>query len=314
MIRRNLGQSTLFVSKVGLGCNNFGWRIDQERATEVVQAALDADITLFDTADVYGRGASEEMLARALGSSRSAVVIATKFGHASMSMEYDEDLGPKGGRRYIRHAVEQSLRRLGTDYIDLYQMHTPDPSTPIQETLTVLHELVVEGKVRYLGQSNFPAALVEEAGLAAKDLSLTPFISAQEHWSLLERGIEDEVLPAVRTYGLGVLPYFPLAHGLLTGKVRGGIAPTGSRLADRPTPIPDEQLAVVDDLNTFAQSIGRTILDVAIGVLAATRPVSSVIAGATSAEQVRSNAAAGSWSPTAEEQEIVWSLTERLRH
>ena len=230
---RPLGQSGLLVSVVGLGCNNFGSRLDVDGARAVVDAAIDAGITLFDTSDTYGGGGgSERALGEILGSRRDQVVLATKFGGVA-DMGYGPAAGAKGGRAYIRRAVTESLRRLRTDYIDLYQLHVPDPVTPVEETLAALHELVAEGKVRYIGHSNFSGwQLADAAHLAARH-GHTPFISAQNHWSLLERQAEADVVPAARHFGLGVLPYFPLANGLLTGKVRRGQAvPEGTRLAE----------------------------------------------------------------------------------
>ena len=218
---RTLGDSGLLVSVVGLGCNNFGGRIDLQRTRAVVDAAIDAGITLFDTAEMYGKdGGSELALGEVLAGRRDKVVLATKFGHQKVDMGYGPAAGAKGGRGYIRLAVEKSLWRLRTDYIDLYQLHTPDPLTPIEETIAALDELVAEGKVRYIGHSNLSGWQLADA--AHKSAARTPFISAQNHWSLLDRGVEAEVVPAAAAFGLGVLPYFPLANGMLTGKVRRG--------------------------------------------------------------------------------------------
>jgi aryl-alcohol dehydrogenase-like predicted oxidoreductase len=299
---RSLGNSGLVVSVVGLGCNNFGRRLDTDATRAVVVAAIDAGITLLDTAESYGgAGQSEEILGEVLAGRRDQVVLATKFG-GNGDMGYGPAAGAKGGRNYIVRAVEQSLRRLRTDYIDLYQLHTPDPVTPIEETLTALGELVAQGKVRYIGHSNFSGWQLAEAAGAARELRTAGFISAQNRWSLLERGSEAEVVPAALHYGLGVLPYFPLANGLLTGKVRRGQAPPeGSRLASRRDYITDRKLDEVEALIGWAEQRGVTILDVAIGGLAAQPGCSSVIAGATSPEQVKANAAAGSWIPSADE-------------
>jgi aryl-alcohol dehydrogenase-like predicted oxidoreductase len=299
---RSLGNSGLVVSVVGLGCNNFGRRLDTDATRAVVVAAIDAGITLLDTAESYGgAGQSEEILGEVLAGRRDQVVLATKFG-GNADMGYGPAAGAKGGRSYIVRAVEQSLRRLRTDYIDLYQLHTPDPATPIEETLTALGELVAQGKVRYIGHSNFSGWQLAEAAGAARELRTAGFISAQNRWSLLERGSEAEVVPAAVHYGLGVLPYFPLANGLLTGKVRRGQAPPeGSRLASRRDYITDRKLDEVEALIGWAEQRGVTILDVAIGGLAAQPGCSSVIAGATSPEQVKANAAAGSWIPSADE-------------
>jgi aryl-alcohol dehydrogenase-like predicted oxidoreductase len=298
-----LGESGLVVSAAGLGCNNFGGRIDVDASRAVVDAAIEAGITLLDTSDTYGQnGGSERALGEILSGRRDKVVLATKFGHQKADMGYGPAAGAKGGRAYIRRAVTESLRRLRTDYIDLYQLHTPDPVTPIEETIAALHELVTEGKVRYLGHSNFSGwQLADAAHLAARN-GQTPFISAQNHWSLLERGTEAEVVQAAVHFGVGVLPYFPLANGLLTGKVRQGQAiPSGTRLAGREGYVTADKLAKVEKLIGWAQDHGVTILDVAIGALAAQPGCSSVIAGATSPEQVKANAAAAEWVPTAAE-------------
>ena len=300
---RSLGNSGLVVSVVGLGCNNFGRRLDTDATRAVVDAAVEAGITLLDTADSYGgAGRSEEILGEVLAGRRDQVVLATKFGHRNVDMGYGPAAGAKGGRSYIMRAVEHSLRRLRTDYIDLYQLHTPDPATPIEETLAALGELVTQGKVRYIGHSNFAGWRLAEAASVARELGTVPFISAQNHWSLLERGIEAEVVPAAVHYGLGVLPYFPLANGLLTGKVRRGQEPPeGSRLASRRDYITDQKLDKVEALIGWANEHRLTVLDVAIGGLAARPGCSSVIAGATSSEQVKANAEAATWLPSAEE-------------
>ena len=300
---RSLGTSGLVVSVVGLGGNNFGRRLDADATRAVVDAAIEAGITLLDTADTYGgAGRSEEILGQVLAGRRDQVVLATKFGHRNADMGYGPAAGAKGGRGYLMRAVEHSMRRLRTDYIDLYQIHTPDPATPIDETLTALGDLVARGMVRYIGHSNFSGWQLAEAAGAARQLGSVGFVSAQNHWSLLERGAEAEVVPAARHYGLGVLPYFPLANGLLTGKVRRGQPPPpGSRLAGRPDYITDQKLDRVEALIEWAQQRGVTVLDVAIGGLAAQPGCSSVIAGATSPEQVKANAEAGSWIPSAGE-------------
>ncbi len=299
---RPMGNSGLVVSAAGLGCNNFGRRLDLDATRGVVNAAIDAGITLLDTADTYGGGRSEEMLGEVLTGRRDQVVLATKFGSQDVDMGYGAAAGAKGGRGYIMRAVEQSLRRLRTDYIDLYQIHTPDPVTPIGETLTALGDLVAQGKVRYLGHSNFSGWQIAEAAAVARELGTTGFVSAQNHWSLLERAAEAEVVPAARHFGLGVLPYFPLANGLLTGKVRRGVPPPeGSRLAGRTDYITDQKLDTVEVLIGWARQHGVTVLEVAIGGLAAQPGCSSVIAGATSPEQVKANAEAASWTPSADE-------------
>jgi aryl-alcohol dehydrogenase-like predicted oxidoreductase len=297
---RSLGRSGLVVSVAGLGCNNFGRRLDVGATRAVVDAAREAGITLLDTAESYGGGGrSEELLGEVLAGRRDQVVLATKFGHYAADLGYGPAAGAKGGRAYIRRAVEQSLRRLRTDYIDLYQVHTPDPQTPIAETIAALGELVAEGKVRYIGHSNFSGWQLAEAAAVARDLGAEAFISAQNHWSLLERGAEAEVVPAALHFGLGVLPYFPLAYGLLTGKVRHGQEPPeGSRLAGRRDYITDAKLDTVEALIAWAAERGLTVLDVAIGGLAALPGCSSVIAGATSPQQVTANAGAASWIPS----------------
>ena len=298
---RTLGDSGLLVSVVGLGCNNFGGRIDLQRTRAVVDAAIDAGITLFDTAEMYGKdGGSELALGEVLAGRRDKVVLATKFGHQKVDMGYGPAAGAKGGRGYIRLAVEKSLRRLGTDYIDLYQLHTPDPLTPIEETIAALDELVAEGKVRYIGHSNLSGWQLADA--AHKSAARTPFISAQNQWSLLDRGVEAEVVPAAAAFGLGVLPYFPLANGMLTGKVRRGRQlPAGSRIASRSHLVTDEKLDTVEALIEWGAERGVSLLEIAIGGLAAQPGCASVIAGATSAEQIIANAAAGEWEPAKEE-------------
>ena len=298
---RPLGDSGLMVSVTGLGCNNFGRRLDLDGTRAVVDSALEAGITLLDTADMYGgEGRSEELLGEVLTGRRDQVVLATKFGHQAVDMGYGPAAGAKGSRAYIRRAVERSLRRLRTDYLDLYQIHTPDPVTPVAETMAALTELVAEGKVRYLGNSNFAGWQIADAAHVARATGAVPFVSAQNHWSLLERGAEAEVVPAARHFGLGVLPYFPLANGLLTGKVRRGQAPPpGSRLAGRPGYLTESKLDRVEALITWAAGRGLTILEVAIGALAAQPGCASVIAGAMSPEQVKANVAAGEWIPSA---------------
>jgi aryl-alcohol dehydrogenase-like predicted oxidoreductase len=297
---RTLGDSGLLVSVVGLGCNNFGGRLDITRTRAVVDAALDEGITLLDTAESYGgQGASEIALGEVLQGRRDKVVLATKFGGADMG--YGPAAGAKGSRGYIKVAVEKSLTRLKTDYIDLYQLHTPDPVTPIDETIAALDDLVTEGKVRYVGHSNLAGWQIADAAHAAASTGRAPFISAQNHWSLLERGAEREVVPAARHFGVGLLPFFPLANGLLTGKVRKGQGiPANSRLAEprRAGYVTDAKLDKVEALIAWGQEQGVSILEIAVGGLAAQPGCSSVIAGATSPEQVKANAAAGEWEPT----------------
>ncbi|MGW7684798.1 aldo/keto reductase [Kribbella sp. NPDC054772] len=308
---RQLGDSGLTVSVVGLGCNNFGRRLDADRTDAVVNAAVDAGITLFDTADIYRgeHGFSEELLGKALGSRRDEVVIATKFG-GDMGGVNGPDWGVRGSRRYIRKAVESSLQRLGTDWIDLYQLHFPDPVTPIGETLAALSELVAEGKVRYVGSSQFAAWQLVDADWTARTDGLERFISAQNRYSLLDREVEDELVPACEHLGLGILPFFPLSSGLLTGKYkRGEAAPDGTRLAARPEALANADFDKIEALDTFAAERDLTLIDVAIGGLAAQPAVASVIAGATSPEQIAQNVAAGTWQPTVADLATLDELT-----
>ncbi|HET8717559.1 MAG TPA: aldo/keto reductase [Nocardioidaceae bacterium] len=299
MTYRPLGSSGLMVSAVGLGCNAFGTRIDAAQTQQVVDAALDAGITLFDTADSYGRGASEELLGKALGSRRDEIVLATKFG-MDMGGANGPDWGARASRRYVRTAVEASLRRLGTDHIDLYQLHQPDLVTPIEETLSALDDLVREGKVGYLGCSNFAAWEVVDAHWTATTAGVQPFITAQNEYSLYNRSAEEELVPACARLGMSILPYFPLAFGLLTGKYRRGeAAPSGSRLEAQSSRLESADFDRIEALEAFAAERDRTLLDVAIGGLAAQPGVGSVIAGATKPEQVVGNARAGSWQPSA---------------
>jgi aryl-alcohol dehydrogenase-like predicted oxidoreductase len=294
MRTRRLGLSDLDVPVVGLGCNNFGGRIDEAASRAVIDAALDAGVTFFDTADVYGnRGGSEEIIGRALEGRRDEVILATKFGH---------DLGDgetrRGSREYIRGAIEASLRRLRTDRVDLYQYHRPDGVTPLEETLGALQELVEEGKVRAIGSSNFTAAMVEEAHGIASERGWTPFATEQSQYSWLRRDAEDELLPTCARLGVGFIPYFPLASGLLTGKYRKGEAPPeGTRLHGRE--IEDADLDRVERLRAYAEARGISLLDVAVGGLLAQPGVACVITGATKPEQIRANAAAGDWEPSA---------------
>jgi 1-deoxyxylulose-5-phosphate synthase len=305
--QRRLGRSGLVVSAVGLGCNNLGRpgaaTESQEGTDRVVGAARDAGITFFDVADIYGAtpGLAEERLGKALGARRSEVVVATKFG-MDMRGYNGPDFGARGSRRYIRTAVECSLRRLGTDWIDLFQFHTPDPETPIEETLSALDDLVREGKVRYVGHSNLSGWQIADAEHVARSLGVERFVSAQNHYNLTDRRAELEVLPAARAFGLGVLPYFPLANGLLTGKYASGEAPPGTRLSvTRKHLLEDAVSPTLKAYSDFARERGVSEVTVAIGWLLAQEPVSSVIAGATSTEQVAANAASGSWVPTPED-------------
>ena len=303
---RRLGRSGLAVSVVGIGCNNFGRKIGEAETKAVVDAAIDAGINLFDTADIYGtpHGSSELLLGKALrGHKRDDVVIATKFG-MDMGGANGVDHAARGSRRYVVRAVEASLKRLATDYIDLYQLHTPDAETPIDETLSALDDLVRAGKVRYLGSSNFSGWQIANADWTARHDGRTPFISAQNEYNWLKRGVEADVLGACEHFGVGLLPFFPLASGLLTGKYsRSAAAPEGSRLAQpgyaaRFAAAPWD---AIDAIEAYAAARGRTMLEVAIGGLAAVPAVTSVIAGATTPDQVAANVAAVQWIPTAED-------------
>ena len=303
MTYRPLGDSGLMVSTVGLGTNAFGTRIDARQTQSVVDAALDVGVTLFDTSDTYGLGASEELLGKSLGRRRDDVVLATKFG-MDMQGANGPDWGARASRRYVRRAVEASLRRLGTDHIDLYQLHQPDLETPVEETMHALSELVVEGKVRYLGCSNFAAWEVVDAHWTATTAGVQPFVSAQNEYSLYNRAAEEELVPALQRTGMSLLAYFPLAYGLLTGKYRRGErAPEGSRLSadSQAHRLADADWDRVEALHGFAEQRGIGILDVAIGGLAAQPTVGSVIAGATRPEQVRANVRAGLWQPAADD-------------
>jgi aryl-alcohol dehydrogenase-like predicted oxidoreductase len=300
---RRLGDSGLKVSVIGLGCNNFGMRIDQAATDAVIDAAIEQGVTFFDTADVYGgRGKSEEMMGQSLKGKRHQVVLATKF-----AMPMGEGPDKKGGsRRYIMQAVEASLKRLQTDYIDLYQMHAPDPDTPIEETLSALDDLVTQGKVRYIGNSNFTGWMIADADWTARTGRLTRFVSAQNNYSLLERRVEQEVTPACERFGLGLLPYFPLASGLLTGKYQRGEAPAeGTRLAAwgarGAQALSDKNFDKVEALTGWAAERGHGLLDLAFAWLLGNPVVSSVIAGATKPEQVAANAATAAWKLTPDE-------------
>jgi aryl-alcohol dehydrogenase-like predicted oxidoreductase len=295
MRTRTLGEGGPEVSVVGLGTNNFGPRIDYGAARAVVDAAVAAGVTLLDTADIYGQGTSEEFIGRALEGRRDGVVVATKFGKP---MDDAPDL-PRGSREYIRWAVEGSLRRLRTDVIDVYQMHEPDERTPIEETLGALAELVHEGKVRHIGSSNFSAAQIDEADATARAAGLTRFVAAQNHYSLVEREVEDKILPTCERLGIGMLPYFPLASGLLTGKYRRGEQATEGRLAGRE--VPAERWDRLERLQAYAGERGVSLLELAVGGLLTMPAVTSVIAGATKPEQVRANVEAGAWEPSAED-------------
>jgi aryl-alcohol dehydrogenase-like predicted oxidoreductase len=310
---RTLGKSGLQVSLVGLGCNNFGMKLDREATRKVVDAAIEHGITLFDTADIYGnRGGSENFLGEVLGGRRKAIVLATKFG-----MQMDKAGTLKGGsRRYIMAAAEDSLRRLKTDWLDLYQIHQPDPLTPIEETLRALDDLVHQGKVRYLGCSNLPAWQVVAAHWTSKLHNLNSFISCQDEYSLLVRDPDRELIPAMQAYGLGLLPYFPLASGMLTGKYhRNAALPAGTRfalmesLANRY--MNEANWTIVEALEKFANSRSHSILELAFSWLAARSPVASVIAGATTPEQVAQNVKAAEWKLLPEDLAEVERITRK---
>jgi len=310
---KNLGRSGLQVSAVGLGCNNFGMRIDLEQTKAVVGKALEVGINLFDTADIYGgRGKSEEFLGAALKGNRRNAVIATKF----TGPMGEGPLWSGGSRRYIFEAVDDSLRRLGTDYIDLYQVHFPDAKTPIEETMRALDDVVRAGKVRYIGCSNFTGWQVVEAQWIAREGHLSPFVSAQNQYNLLDRRVERELMPACAKYGLGILPYFPLASGFLSGKYKHGEAPPeGTRLAAwgprGQAMLSDQNFDVLGRLEAFASARGHAMIDLAIGWLASHETVPCVISGATKPEQVEENARAAEWKLTAEEMAEVDGITRR---
>lgn len=310
---RKLGNSGLKVSVVGLGCMNFGAMNDAAESAAIVHRALDLGVNLFDTADVYGdRGKSEQYLGKALGKRRQEVVIATKFAGPMSSERFDMQ---GGSRRYIMQAVEASLTRLGTDYIDLYQMHRYDGDTPIEETVRALDDLVRHGKVRYVGCSNFAAWQIADAIWTAKAANLTSFISVQNRYSLLNRDIEKEVVPVCGTFGLGILPYFPLESGLLTGKYRKGEAfPEGTRLAQwsgfmSSAFASDENFAKVDALQALCTRHEHSLLDMAMGWLASRPTVASVIAGVTTTGQLEQNVTAGAWRPGEEERASIDEIT-----
>lgn len=310
---RNLGGSGLRVSAVGLGCNNFGQRTDLETSRKVIHKAIDLGITLFDTADIYaGRGGSETVLGEVLGHRRKDIVLATKYAKAM------SDDGTKQGasRRYIMTAVEDSLRRLKTDYIDLYQQHDFDPLTPIEETLRALEDLIRQGKVRYIGCSNFPAWRVAEAQFTARGINTHAFVSCQDEYSLIVRDNEKDLFPAAQAYNLGILPFFPLASGLLTGKYkRGAAAPADTRfakmqyLSDRY--MTEANFDLVQKLQDFVKARGRTMLELAFSWLAARPQVSSVIAGATGVEQIEQNVKAIGWKLTADEMAEIDAITKK---
>jgi aryl-alcohol dehydrogenase-like predicted oxidoreductase len=291
---RPLGASGLQTSVVGLGCNNFGRRADLDATRAVVDAALEEGVTFCDTADIYGRGQSEEYLGDVLQGRRDEVVLATKFG-----MDMGDGRGPRGSREYVLHCIDASLKRLQTDTIDYYWYHQPDGVTPIRETLEVLHELVQAGKVRAIGAYNIDPDQLRYPAAVAQEHGLTPFTAVQNEYSLLKRGAERDVLPVCAELSIGFVPFFPLASGLLTGKYRRGeTAPSGTRLSGRDQIASPEEFDLLEALQAFADERGVPMTDVAIGALLVHDVVSSVIAGATKPEQVRANAAAGRWSPT----------------
>ena len=312
MRQRPFGTTGLQVSAVGLGCNNFGIRLDAAATREVVHAALDAGVTLFDTADIYGnRGDSERLLGKALGARRMDIVLVSKFG---LPLEGSgRRLG--GSRRYVRQALEASLKRLKTEWIDVYYIHRPDPATPIEETLSVLDELVRQGKVRHTGCSNFSPEQIRAAQATARDKGLTPFAATEDQYNLLSREIERELLPAIEAEKLALLPYFPLASGMLTGKYRlGRPMPQGTRLSNQRYSdrfVNDANFRVVERLEQFCAARGRTLLALAFGWLLAKPAVASVIAGASTAEQLRQNANAAGWDLAADEIAEVDRLTDR---
>lgn len=317
MDSRSLGKTGPKVSVVGIGCNNFGGRLDLEATRKVVHKALDLGVTLFDTADVYGGygygnyGGSETQLGQILGPRRKDIVLASKFGMAMNAAGTMKGASPA----YIRSAIEASLKRLRTDWIDLYQIHRPDPQTPIEDTLGTLDALVKEGKVRQIGCSCFSSAQIDAAQAAAARLGLTPLATSQDEYSLLSRAIERDPMPAIRRHGLGLLPYYPLANGLLTGKYkRNAPAPAGSRLAAGGrggSELNDANWAIVEKLERFCAARGKTLLQLAFGWLLAHDAVPSVIAGATKPEQVEQNVASSSWTLSAEEKAEVDRLTRR---
>lgn len=306
---RQLGNSGLTVSVVGLGCNNFGVRCDFDQSEAVINSAIDNGITFFDTADIYGgRGGSETFMGKILRGRRDQIILASKFG-----MDMGTGYPARGSRKYIRSAIEASLHRLQTDYLDLYQFHQPDPLTPIEETLAALDELVKEGKVRYVGCSNFSGWQIAEAEMLSRLNHTERFISAQNHYSLIEFGVEKEVIPACVNFGLGMLPYYPLASGLLTGKFRRGEEPPeGTRLAGRREELEKANWYVIEELSDFAKAHGGSILDLAISALASKPAVSSVIAGATRPEQVVANVKAIEFKLSQSDLERVNEITGSL--
>lgn len=311
MQERNLGTSGLRVSAIGVGCNNFGGRIDTRETARVIDRAIDLGVTLFDTADIYSnKGGSETAMGEALaGGKRHKIVLATKFG-----MQMD-DAGKLigGSRRYIMSAIDGSLKRLKTDYFDLYQLHQPDSRTPIEETLRTLDDLVRSGKVRYIGCSNLPAWQMVQAQETARRLNLNAFASCQDEYSLLMRGIDRELMPAMSAYGMGLLPFFPLACGLLTGKYQRGAMPQGARLTETKRwadkYLNERNWRVTEELTAFAKKRGHSLLELAFGWLLARPNTASVIAGATSIEQIEANVKAATWQLSAEDMAEVDRIT-----
>lgn len=309
-----LGGSGIEVSSVGLGCMNFGMMCDQAATDAIVDAALDAGVNFFDVADIYGgpHGKAETLLGKALGSRRTDIVLATKFGAKQGG---GGGAAPGGGsREYIMQAIEDSLERLGTDYIDLYQHHFPDSETPVEETLRALDDLVQQGKVRAIGCSNYSGALLTEAAAFAASSGSAAFVSAQNRYSLLTRDIEADLVPVARQHAVGVLPYFPLESGLLTGKYRKDEkAPADTRFGKWGGGgifASDERYAIVEGLREYGEPLGRSVLDIAIGWLAAQPYVSSVIAGVTRPEQIHQNVAAASWAPTEEQSAAIARIAQ----
>ncbi len=305
MEHRHLGNSGLEVSEIGLGTNNFGGRMDAAQAAEVLNAAIDCGVTLIDTADTYSKGLSEDYIGQALGDhtgKRSSVFIATKVG----IIFGPGPSGQSGSRKHIMDGCEGSLRRLQTEYVDLFQFHRPDPKTPLEETLRAFDDLATQGKVRYIGNSNFAGWQIAEADWIARSGHMTPFVSTQPEYSMLERSIEAEVLPAARKYGLGILPYFPLAHGFLTGKYeRGTAVPEGTRLALTPAAqdkrLTERNFDIIESLEDWVAKRGTSLVELAFAWLLAEPQISSVIAGASTPEQIAQNAAASGWRLTVEE-------------
>ena len=309
---RSMGRSGLSVSLAGMGCNTLGWWVDAAQGARVVHAGLDAGVTLFDTADLYDDGTSETILGQALGARRRDVTIVTKFG---MKMSSTPEHRQRGSREHIIRCCEDSLRRLGTDWIDLYLHHQPDAATPVEETLEALDRLIGAGKIRYAGCSNYAGWQIADAAWTSRERRLNPFVAAQNEWNLLSRGVETEVVPAARRFGLGLMPYFPLAMGLLTGKyVRGGERDPAMRLGGEDpryaAMLSDAQFDRVEKLAAFARERGRGLLEVAIGWLASRDVVATVICGATRPDQIRANAAAVvAWRPDADDEAALDRLS-----